>query len=220
MKKLIALALIFASTLAVAKVTKDGSHVQPDNSYPVVKMETSMGDIIIELDRRRAPITVNNFLRYVDLKSYDNTIFHRVIPGFVVQGGGMDTEFKNKTQLGAIFNESGNGLKNSLHTIAMARQLDPHTADRQFFFNVNDNKSLNPGKNWGYTVFGRILEGEDVVDAMSEVETEYNIQIRYPDFPVEPLVLEKAYVLDKYEPDFGLEPQVTDPQTSAEDTNK
>ena len=187
--------LIAFSNVTVAAKNDDGSHVQPDNYYPRVKFETTMGDIIVELDRRRAPITVNNFLRYVDKRAYEDTIFYRIVPGFVVQGGGYTADFNGKSNFPDIFNESGNGLTNDLHTIAMARQSEPHTANRQFFFNVNDNTSLNPGRDWGYAVFGVIVEGEDIVDAMSEVETEYSIRLNANNVPIEPIVIKKVTVL-------------------------
>lgn len=189
-----AVLLVTSSATVVAK-KDDGSQVQPDNYYPRVKIETTMGDIVVELDRRRAPITVNNFLRYVDKRAYEDTIFHRIVPGFVVQGGGYTADFNGKSNFPDIFNESGNGLTNDLHTIAMARQSDPHTANRQFFFNVNDNTSLNPGRDWGYAVFGVIVEGEDIVDAMSEVETEYSIRLNANNVPIEPIIIKKVTVL-------------------------
>jgi peptidyl-prolyl cis-trans isomerase A (cyclophilin A) len=186
---------MMVSFAAAAAKKDDGSQIQPDNYYPRVKIETTMGDIVVELDRRRAPITVNNFLRYVDKRAYEDTIFHRIVPGFVVQGGGYTADFEGKSNFPEIFNESGNGLTNDVHTIAMARQSDPHTANRQFFFNVNDNSSLNPGRDWGYAVFGVIVEGEDVVDAMSEVETEYSIRLNANNVPIEPIVIKKVTVL-------------------------
>lgn len=189
-----AVLLVTGSATVLAK-KDDGSQVQPDNYYPRVKIETTMGDIVVELDRRRAPITVNNFLRYVDKRAYEDTIFHRIVPGFVVQGGGYTADFNGKSNFPDIFNESGNGLTNDLHTIAMARQSDPHTANRQFFFNVNDNTSLNPGRDWGYAVFGVIVEGEDIVDAMSEVETEYSIRLNANNVPIEPIIIKKVTVL-------------------------
>jgi len=190
-----ALLSLFVSATVLGATKDDGSHVQPDNYYPRVKFETTMGDIVVELDRRRAPITVNNFLRYVDKRAYEDTIFHRIVPGFVVQGGGYTADFNGKSNFPDIFNESGNGLTNDLHTIAMARQNDPHTANRQFFFNVNDNSSLNPGRDWGYAVFGVIVEGEDVVDAMSEVETEYSLRLNANNVPIEPIIIKKVIVL-------------------------
>ncbi|MBE1302291.1 MAG: peptidyl-prolyl cis-trans isomerase [Alteromonadaceae bacterium] len=178
-----------------AFAVKDGSEIQADELYPRVKLETSMGDIEVELDRKRAPITVNNFLRYVNRGSYDNTIFHRIVPNFVVQGGGYDAEFNAQPAFPPIFNESGNGLKNDLYTIAMARQDSPHSANRQFFFNAKDNDSLNPGRRWGYTVFGQVLSGAEVVDAMATVETEYNMKVGWQNVPVEPVMLIKATIL-------------------------
>ncbi len=187
--------LILVATQTMAKGKDDGSNVQPDNYYPRVKLETSMGEIVVELDRRRAPITTNNFLRYVSKNGYNGTVFHRVVPNFVVQGGGYNKDFEQKPSYPEIFNESGNGMKNELYTVAMARQNEPHSATRQFFFNVNDNPSLDPGKEWGYAVFGMVVEGQEVVDKMMEVETEYQMRLREPNSPVEPIVLEKATVL-------------------------
>lgn len=186
---------IMFSNLTYGATIKDGSEIQPDNLFPKVKLETSMGEIIIEMDRYKAPITVNNFLRYVANTSYDATIFHRVIDGFVVQGGGYDVEFNEKPSFERIFNESGNGLKNGLYTIAMAREDDPHTANRQFYFNMNNNQSLDPGRRWGYAVFGLVIEGQEVLDAISQVETEYNIKTRWRDVPIEAVILNKATVL-------------------------
>ncbi len=194
-KRLLLISLLVTSGFALANDKKDGSHIQPDNFYPRVKLETSMGDIIVELDRSRAPITSNNFLRYVDKRSFEGTIFHRVIKDFVVQGGGYNEEFKEPSKFPTIFNESGNGLKNDMYSIAMARQNEPHTANRQFFFNMNDNESLDPGRNWGYAVFGSVVEGYEVVDAMAEVETEYKALIGWPDVPKTPIILKKATIL-------------------------
>jgi len=166
--------------------------IDPDNLFPKVKLETTMGIIIVELDRISAPITVNNFLTYVVKGEYNNTVFHRVIKDFIVQGGGYDQELSIKTVYGNIVNESGNGLKNDAGTIAMAKENQPHTANRQFFFNVNDNNNLNPGRNWGYAVFGAIVEGEEVIEAISKVKTDYNDALDWNDVPVEPVVLLKA----------------------------
>lgn len=181
--------------LAVAKTKDDGSHIQPNNYYPRVKMVTSMGDIIVELDRSRAPITVNNFLRYVSKRSYEDTIFHRIVPEFVVQGGGYDTNFVIKPSFGKIFNESGNGLKNKMYNITMAREKDPHSATRQFFFNMDNNDSLDPGRNWGYTVFGMVVEGYEVLDKMVNVKTDFDSTYGWSDVPVEQVILEKVMVL-------------------------
>ncbi|AEE21480.1 MAG: peptidylprolyl isomerase [Alteromonadaceae bacterium] len=180
---------------AVAKQKDDGSQIQADNFYPRVKIETSMGDITVELDRSRAPIAVNNFLRYVDKRSYEDTIFHRIVANFVVQGGGYDVDFNEKPSFPDIINESGNGLKNEMYTIAMARQKDPHSSNRQFFFNMNDNVSLDPGRDWGYTVFGYVVEGTEALDAISLVETDYDTTWGWADVPVEPVIIKRVTVL-------------------------
>ena len=169
--------------------------VMPDNLFPVVRLETSMGDIVVELNRMRAPITSNNFLRYVLEGEYDGTIFHRVMPGFVVQGGGYTKEIEEKTMHEDIFNESGNGLKNVTGSIAMARYDDPHTATRQFYFNMNDNASLDPNsRNWGYAVFGTVVSGMEVLEAIQAVKTGYSEALDAEDVPVVPVILIKASV--------------------------
>lgn len=180
--------------LSLGSYAKDLT-IDPDNLFPQVKLETSMGVIIVELDRVRAPITVDNFLTYVVSGEYDNTIFHRVMPEFIVQGGGYNKDFELKKVNGNIINESGNGLKNEIGTIAMAKENRPHTANRQFFFNVADNSSLDPGRRWGYAVFGAVIEGQEVVDAMALVKTDYNDEMSWEDVPVEPVMLIKASLL-------------------------
>ena len=195
LKTLFVAYIVIASSLTLAKVKDDGSHIQPNNYYPRVKMMTSMGDIIVELDRSRAPITVNNFLRYVDKRSYEDTIFHRIVPDFVVQGGGYDSNFLEKPSFGKIFNESGSGIKNVMYNITMARQDDPHSATRQFFFNMSNNNSLNPGRNWGYTAFGSVVEGYEVLDKMAAVKTDFDPRYGWSDVPVEQVILIKVLVL-------------------------
>jgi len=169
--------------------------IDPDNLFPQVKLETSMGVIIIELDRVKAPITVDNFLNYVVSGEYNNTIFHRVVEKFIVQGGGYDKDYAIKKLHEDIINESGNGLKNEIGTIAMAKENSPHTANRQFFFNIEDNKNLDPGRRWGYAVFGSVVEGQEVIDAMGLVKTDYNETLGWEDVPVEPIILIKATLL-------------------------
>ena len=169
--------------------------IDPTNIYPKVKFETSMGDIILELDRVKAPITVDNFLMYVVNGRYNGTIFHRIIPNFIVQGGGYDTEFGPIKIYEDIVNESGNGSKNELASIAMAKESRPHTANSQFFFNAGDNKNLDPGRQWGYTVFGSIVEGEEVMKAMAEVNTHFDESLNWDDVPVKPVILVKATML-------------------------
>jgi peptidyl-prolyl cis-trans isomerase A (cyclophilin A) len=192
-KLLICLSLLTCYAHGAAK--DDGSQFQPDNYYPRVQLQTSMGNIVVELDRTRAPLASNNFLRYVKQRSYEDTIFHRVIADFVVQGGGYDVNFKELPSYPPIFNESGNGLKNEKYSISFARQNDPHSATRQFFFNLNDNESLDPGKNWGYTVFGAVVEGYEVVDAIAQVETGVDATWGWPDVPTKPVMLLKATLL-------------------------
>lgn len=169
--------------------------LDPTNIYPKVKLETSLGIIVVELDRVKAPLTVDNFLTYVITGEYNNTIFHRVVEDFIVQGGGYDIDFISKKINDDIVNESGNGLKNEIGTIAMAKENRPHTANRQFFFNINDNTNLDPGRHWGYTVFGAIVEGDEVLEAMAKVKTDYDDTMGWNDVPVEPVMLIKATLL-------------------------
>lgn len=172
--------------------------IQPDTLYPQVEFDTSLGKIVVELDRTRAPITVDNFLTYVVKGEYDNTIFHRVISDFVVQGGGLNTKLEELPAGKPIVNESGNGLTNSMGTIAMARDNEPHSATRQFYFNVADNTKLDPSKRrWGYAVFGEIIEGKTVLEAMAVVETTTNAKLNWPDVPVTPIILKTAKLLPK-----------------------
>jgi cyclophilin family peptidyl-prolyl cis-trans isomerase len=147
----------------------------PTMPSPTVVFETDLGTFEIELDEAKAPKTVKNFLAYVDSHHYDGTIFHRVIPNFMAQGGGYDGAFEKKPVRDAIENEADNGLKNARGTVAMARTSDPHSATAQFFVNVKDNGFLDhSGKNaagWGYTVFGKVTSGMDVVDKIVSVPT-------------------------------------------------
>lgn len=190
MKFLITLLSLFSFMLPAKNIA-----IAPDNLFPKVKLETSKGVIIVELDRIKAPITVDNFLTYVVTGAYNNTIFHRVIDGFIAQGGGYDVNFVAQKDNGTIVNESGNGLKNERYTIAMAKENQPHTARRQFFFNLADNKNLDPGRNWGYAVFGSVIEGEEVLDAIAKVKTHYDETIGWEDVPVEAVFLIKATLL-------------------------
>lgn len=182
-------------TILSLSVNAKNNTIDPDNLYPQVKFETSMGVIIVELDRVKAPITVNNFLTYVVAKEYNNTIFHRVIKDFIVQGGGYDKDFTMKKVNENIVNESGNGLKNESGTIAMAKENHPHTANRQFFFNAAENKNLDPGRSWGYAVFGYIVEGDEILEAMAAVKTDYDESMAWNDVPVKPITLIKATLL-------------------------
>ena len=164
---------------------------------PVVELDTSMGAIVIELNEEKAPKTVENFLNYVKSGHYDGTIFHRIIDGFMTQGGGMDAEMNEKSTNAPIENEADNGLKNDAGTIAMARTQDPHSATSQFFINVKDNDFLNhSGKNmqgWGYTVFGKVTSGMDVIEKMRGVPTgRFGM---HADVPKEAVVINSATIV-------------------------
>ncbi len=188
---------LLVSSLGAAADCGGGEPVLPDNLFPQVKLATTHGDIVIELDRRRAPITVNNFLRYVVDGVYEDTIFHRVIADFVAQGGGYKSDFSEIGTFDPIYNESGNGLDNEARTVAMARHDDPHSADSQFFFNLGDNDSLNPSrKNWGYAVFGTVVEGWEVVEAIGAAATGFSTQLETADVPVAAIIVKTATVLD------------------------
>lgn len=187
--------LLLKLTLLSASAFANNIAIDPTNIYPKVKLETSLGIIIVELDRVKAPITVDNFLTYIVTGEYNNTIFHRIVEDFIVQGGGYDVDFVPKKTNGDIVNESGNGLKNEIGTIAMAKENQPHTANRQFFFNINDNTNLDPGKRWGYTVFGSIVEGDDVLEAIANIKTDYNEALGWENVPLEPVILIKATLL-------------------------
>jgi len=162
----------------------------------MVKLQTNFGTIVLELDAPKAPETVKNFLSYVESGHYDNTIFHRVIDGFMIQGGGFEPGMKQKPTNAPIQNEAANGLKNDRYTIAMARTGDPHSATAQFFINVKDNAFLNhtapSGQGWGYCVFGKVVEGMDVVDKIKGVQT--GSKGFHQDVPVEDVVIQKAEV--------------------------
>jgi peptidyl-prolyl cis-trans isomerase B (cyclophilin B) len=160
-----------------------------------VKLETSKGDIIIELNGQIAPITVKNFLEYVNQGFYDGLIFHRVINGFMIQGGGLSPNMVEKETLKPIVNEASNGLKNDRGTIAMARTNNPNSATSQFFINHKDNTSLNYAKNNnpGYAVFGKVIEGMNVVDAIASVNT--TVKSGMSDVPVETVIIKSAKVI-------------------------
>lgn len=160
----------------------------------MVKLLTNFGEITLELNAEKAPITVANFLQYVDNGFYDNTIFHRVIDGFMIQGGGFDTSMNQKESSDEIKNEADNGLANDQYTIAMARTSAPHSASNQFFINVSSNDFLNhsapTSSGWGYCVFGKVTAGMDVVDKIKKVKT--GNKKGHQDVPVENVIIEKA----------------------------
>ncbi|AHG63350.1 peptidylprolyl isomerase [Advenella mimigardefordensis] len=166
-------------------------------SQPQVKLQTNQGDIVLELNAEKAPVTTENFLKYVNNGFFDNLIFHRVIKGFMIQGGGFDVDMKQKSTEAPIKNEADNGLKNDKYTIAMARTNDPQSATAQFFINAKDNDFLNftapTAQGWGYAVFGKVVEGQDVVDKIEGVKT--GNRGFHQDVPVEPVIIEKASVV-------------------------
>ena len=167
-----------------------------ESSQSRVRLETSHGVITIELDSKAAPITTQNFLSYVNDGFYDGTIFHRVIKGFMIQGGGLMADMQKKATKDAIRNEADNGLKNKRGTIAMARTREPHSATAQFFINTVDNFSLDhKGKTpqgWGYCVFGKVVDGMKVVEAIEGVPTEAKAGHR--DVPITPVIIKRAFV--------------------------
>ncbi|UCH23224.1 MAG: peptidyl-prolyl cis-trans isomerase [Deltaproteobacteria bacterium] len=180
--------------LAVLAVAGTTNAAESSAAGPQVVLETSKGDIVIELFTSKAPLTVDNFLSYVDDKFYNGTIFHRVIPNFMIQGGGFTSDMKQKRTKTPIKNEADNGLKNDRGTIAMARTQDPHSATAQFFINTVNNDFLNyksqTRQGWGYAVFGRVIKGLKVVDMISGVKT--GTHGRFGDVPAQPIVILKA----------------------------
>jgi peptidyl-prolyl cis-trans isomerase B (cyclophilin B) len=163
----------------------------------MVRLHTNLGVIGIELDAERAPETAKNFLGYVESGFYTNTVFHRVIDGFMIQGGGFEPGMAQKRSGAPIKNEAANGLKNERYTVAMARTNDPHSASSQFFVNVKDNSFLNhsapSAEGWGYCVFGKVVEGQDVVDKIKAVRT--GKRGSHSDVPVEDVIIQKAEVV-------------------------
>lgn len=179
-------AIVLLTTILLVACGKEKS-----TGNDTVVMETTKGTITIALDRQKAPGTVSNFLSYVDKGFYDGTIFHRVIKGFMIQGGGLTQSMQPKPTDQPIANEADNGLKNSIGTIAMARTADPHSATSQFFINTADNVLLNHKmktmQGWGYCVFGKVVEGMDVVRAIEQVQT--GASAGHQDVPIEQVII-------------------------------
>ncbi|MEZ5471345.1 MAG: peptidylprolyl isomerase [Marinicella sp.] len=174
------------------------TNLQKANKNPVVVFETSKGTFKVELFKDLAPVSVGNFLSYVQNGFYDETIFHRVISNFMIQGGGYKSDMTKKQTKSPIRNEANNQLKNDRGTIAVARTQDPHSGTSQFFINVQDNPSLNyvdgtSGRNWGYAVFGKVIEGMDVIDAIKNVSTGSKAPFR-SDVPVVDIVMKRVYL--------------------------
>ena len=206
----IALFALFCSLAAGAQA--------PATLAPRVKFETSHGDFIVEVDAVRAPLTAENFLRYVRDGFYDGTVFHRVIANFVVQGGGYDDRLAERPTRAPVPNESGNGLSNRRGTLGLARTESPHSGTSQFYVNLVDNGKLDPiPSRWGYAVFGRVVEGMDVIDRIAYLRTE-----TVPDFgadvPVERPIVKRAYVLD--EAPAGPAPAISPPPPEPPDDAK
>jgi peptidyl-prolyl cis-trans isomerase B (cyclophilin B) len=166
----------------------------PATNAPRVALQTNLGTIVLELARDKAPVSVDNFVQYVKDGHYDGTVFHRVIDGFMAQGGGFDANMRQKPTRAAITNEAQNGLKNTRYTVAMARTSDPHSATAQFFINVADNTFLNhtapSPQGWGYAVFGKVVAGTEVVDKIRAVRTVNRGM--FQDVPAEPITILKA----------------------------
>jgi peptidyl-prolyl cis-trans isomerase B (cyclophilin B) len=184
------------SALALSLIAAPVAAGDPGTKAPKVELVTTMGTMVLELDPVKAPITTENFLRYVRDGHYDGLIFHRVIAGFMIQAGGYDTDFSERKTREPIENESRNGLSNERGTIAMARTNDPHSASGQFFINLADNRRLDgaPGR-WGYAVFGRLTDGLDVLDKIGAVATGRGGP--FPtDVPQAPVVIQQARVLE------------------------
>tara|TARA_R110000744_G_C19291140_1_gene554691 strand:+ start:422 stop:988 length:567 start_codon:yes stop_codon:yes gene_type:complete len=185
-------------SLQVFAANTQGQYIQPSNLSPKVRVETNMGNITIELDRYRAKITTNNFLGYVTRGQYNKTLIHRVEEDYLIQGGGFMTNYTDVEHDEPIFNESGNGLKNKTGTIAMAKQLtDAHSATNQFFINLNDNSNLDPGRSWGYAVFGEVVEGYEVLEAIAQVEVGYSEELGYTTVPKKMITIIRVVILDE-----------------------
>ncbi len=197
MKKLLAICLLIPG-LVTAQMDEEAPREQTDQpmmEYPTVILHTNFGAITVELFEDKAPQSVANFVQYARDGHYDGTLFHRVISNFMIQGGGFDTSFEQKSTLEPIENEADNGLGNERGTLAMARTNDPHSATSQFFINVTDNDFLNHrskanGQTWGYAVFGRVTDGMDVVDAIRAVDT--GRRGMHQDVPVEDVIIERV----------------------------
>jgi len=166
---------------------------------PQVEIKTSLGDIVVELDPARAPLTVENFLQYVKARHYDGTLFHRVMPGFMIQGGGFTPDFQEKPTGKPVRNEASNGVPNTVGTIAMARTNEPHSATAQFFINVADNRMLNfrfpTIEGYGYAVFGKVVKGMDVVDRIVKVPTGPG-PAPHQNVPVKPVIIKSIRVVE------------------------
>ncbi len=193
--KLVRIVLVFLLAGLCILPAQAASNPSTKGKLKMVKLHTNKGIITLQLDAEKAPVTVKNFLDYVNSGFYSNTIFHRVIPNFMIQGGGFEPGMTQKPTNAPVKNEAANGLKNDVYTIAMARTNDPHSATAQFFINVKNNSFLDyPGQDgWGYCVFGKVVEGKEVVDAIARVAT--GSSGFYQDVPKEDVIITKAEVV-------------------------
>ncbi len=184
-------AISFQALAVCLFIAIGGTTFAMSNQTEQVVMETSLGNITLELDAEKAPATVQNFLQYVDDGFYDGTIFHRVIDNFMIQGGGFNDKMREQTTRAPIKNEADNQLPNDRYTIAMARTSDPHSATAQFFINTKNNDFLNhsapDARGWGYAVFGKVIAGQDVVDEISNAQTKRHGG--HADVPAEPIII-------------------------------
>jgi peptidyl-prolyl cis-trans isomerase A (cyclophilin A) len=195
MKQLLLLAGLMLSTGFDLSFAAEAAKTEPKPATPAaapqIQVVTSMGNFIIELNAERAPLTVANFLKYVEQGHYSGTIFHRVVANFVIQGGGFDKNYAAVPAPTKVVNEAGNGLTNQRGTVGMARSSDPHGADAQFYVNLYDNEALDPNKTrWGYAVFGKVVQGMEVVDKIGNVATGARGIIK-EDAPLQPVVIER-----------------------------
>ena len=198
-KALLCLAPLVASAQTTSDVIQDSAtlSINTTEANPTVIMYTNYGQIELELFQDKAPKSVENFIAYIESGHYDDTIFHRVIPNFMIQGGGFDTDFRQKPTNDPITNEADNGLSNTRGTLAMARTMSPHSATAQFFINVQDNTFLDhqgtySGQAWGYAVFGQVTQGMDVVDAIRQVKT--GPRSGHQDVPNDPVIIERIEI--------------------------
>jgi peptidyl-prolyl cis-trans isomerase A (cyclophilin A) len=205
------LALILLAACSQAPVQPGATPVPPAApplpAHPLVKIETNMGDMVLQLDTVRAPLTVAAFLQHAEAHKYDGTSFYRIVPGFVLQAGDFSADYKPLPEEKPVPNESGNGLSNLRGTIGLAREADPHTGSYVFYLNLADNRKLDPRPDrWGYAVFGQVVEGLDVMDKIAAVPTQHLMtphQDEFTDAPVTPVTIEKVVVLP---PDESAKP--------------
>lgn len=193
----ITFAFLLAIAFAMPAQSASASHSTKKGKSNMVKLHTNLGVITLQLDAEKAPLSTQNFIDYVNAGFYSNVVFHRVIPNFMIQGGGFEPGMKQKAVNAPIKNEAANGLKNEQYSIAMARTGDPHSATAQFFINTKNNSFLDyPGQDgWGYCVFGKVVEGKEVVDAIGKVKTGF--KSGHQDVPVEDVINTKAEVVQK-----------------------